>query len=171
MFKRLIQLSLVLALFASTSGCGMVRRCVCCPLHRWQSSVQSRTWCGKGCGETYCSEWHNDPPCCKDPCCNCGHYCGPHHMGPLPMHNHRMMPGGDEMYEGDTMMEGSGEPTPAPTPIPTPAPMSRRGQPRRTASIEGMRLGEERVISEQWTDGLAEPETDEADARVADRRK
>ena len=36
--------------------------------------------CGgcSGCdGEIYWSEWHNDPPCCCDPCNHCGQWVGP----------------------------------------------------------------------------------------------
>jgi hypothetical protein len=48
------------------SGCGYLLStlCSCCP-------------CGGCCGETYWSEWHNDPPRCQDPC-NChGDWIGP----------------------------------------------------------------------------------------------
>ncbi len=40
--------------------------------------------CGGGCGcsgETYWSEWHNDPPCCCDPCNRCGQWTGPSGCG------------------------------------------------------------------------------------------
>jgi hypothetical protein len=37
--------------------------------------------CGSGScgcsGEVYWSEWHNDPPCCCDPCNRCGQWTGP----------------------------------------------------------------------------------------------
>jgi hypothetical protein len=35
-----------------------------------------------GCnGEVYWSEWHNDPPCCQDPCDNHGQWIGPSNCG------------------------------------------------------------------------------------------
>jgi hypothetical protein len=78
-----------------------------------------------------------------------------------------MMPGPGVMPEGEPAIEEAPEPTPAPTP----EPMSRRGHPRRTASIEGMRLGEERIISEKWTDRVVKPAAEAADELVADRRQ
>ncbi|TWT90572.1 hypothetical protein Mal64_09660 [Pseudobythopirellula maris] len=33
--------------------------------------------CGGCDGESYWSEWHNDPPRCKDPCDRCGNWVGP----------------------------------------------------------------------------------------------
>lgn len=36
--------------------------------------------CNSGCGcsgEVYWDEWHNDPPCCHDPCNQCGQWNGP----------------------------------------------------------------------------------------------
>ena len=50
------------------------------------------TWCGKGCGPIYLSEFHSDPPDCCDPCDRCGNFtgggcvscvsCGPAACGP-----------------------------------------------------------------------------------------
>jgi len=40
--------------------------------------------CGSSCGcssEVYWSEWHNDPPCCRDPCDRCGNWIGPSGCG------------------------------------------------------------------------------------------
>jgi len=40
--------------------------------------------CGGSCGcsgEIYWSEWHNDPPCCCDPCNRCGQWTGPSGCG------------------------------------------------------------------------------------------
>jgi hypothetical protein len=52
------------------SGFGTVLGCLCkgCP-------------CGGCSGEVYWSEWHNDPPCCQDPCNNCGQWIGPSGCG------------------------------------------------------------------------------------------
>ncbi len=35
-------------------------------------------WCNCGCGETYWSEWFNDPPESHDPCDHCGNWTGDH---------------------------------------------------------------------------------------------
>lgn len=83
------------------------------------------------------------------------------------MHPRGLMPGPAMVPEGEPILDEAPEPTPAPTP----EPMSRRRQPRRTASIEGMRLGEERIISEKWTDRVVKPAAEAADELVADRRQ
>lgn len=46
--------------------CGHLVNALCC--------------CNSGCGcngEVYWNEWHNDPPCCHDPCDQCGQWNGP----------------------------------------------------------------------------------------------
>jgi hypothetical protein len=61
---------------ASGGGCctGLFRAC------RRMCSGFYGGLCGGSCGcsgETYWSEWHNDPPCCCDPCNRCGQWTGP----------------------------------------------------------------------------------------------
>ena len=46
-----------------------------------------------GCGgEPYWSEWHNDPPCCNDPCDRCGNWIGPGAAGYRAPYYHEYAP-------------------------------------------------------------------------------
>lgn len=53
---------------------------VCCEVRRLLSPL-GVCCCAGGCGgcdgESYWSEWHNDPPRCCDPCDDCGNWVGP----------------------------------------------------------------------------------------------
>ena len=73
MFKRLFSAAAVAMLLASYSGCC----CLCCqPSRSFSEQEVGRHWCCSQCGETYWSEWFNDPPDCCEPCNHCGHFTG-----------------------------------------------------------------------------------------------
>src|SRR5262245_25235113 len=68
-------------------GCGCGDSCGCGPKYGGcffgsccgrVLGMIDRCCCGcSGCGgEMYWSEWHNDPPCCHDPCDSCGNWSG-----------------------------------------------------------------------------------------------
>lgn len=52
--------------FGFGSCCGHLINALCC----------GSSGCGCN-GEVYWNEWHNDPPCCHDPCDQCGQWNGP----------------------------------------------------------------------------------------------
>ena len=94
MFKRTLSAALLALVVSATSGC------YCCftgpcgstgPVdwvEGWKARIHDRFYhgeggCGplgclgcKGCGESYWSEWFNDPPACHDPCDHCGNWVG-----------------------------------------------------------------------------------------------
>ncbi len=57
-------------------------RCIVSEVGRVFTPVCRVFGCGgcSGCdSELYWNEWHNDPPCCHDPCDECGNWVGPSH--------------------------------------------------------------------------------------------
>ncbi len=96
-------------------------------------------WCGPTCGETYWSEFHNDPPDCWDPCDEYGHWTG--REGGCSSCKR----GGGPVYEDSAPIMPEGQPEmipeggmPAPTAQPTLAPTqtskSTRAKPRNSAA-------------------------------------
>ncbi len=51
----------------------------CGPLSWVLGLLHPEAWCGGSCGEKYWSDFHSEPPDCRDPCDNCGNFTG---MGP-----------------------------------------------------------------------------------------
>jgi hypothetical protein len=101
MHKRFLLLAIVSLAMAANSGCCIVN-CVSCIHDRWLDCYRSHHWMCSQCGETYYSEWFNDPPDCCDPCDNCGHYVGrrctncARHAGDPHMSQHAQ-----PMWDGD----------------------------------------------------------------------
>src|ERR1700737_3526797 len=102
MFKRLFSASLIAVLMASNSGC-----CLYNCAASFHNRNLGRNWCCSQCGETYWSEWFNDPPDCCDPCDCCANFtghCCHHHCGPAgPYGPYGGMPGGPIGYGGPAM--------------------------------------------------------------------
>ena len=48
----------------------------CSPCGHIVDAICKCTPCSGCSGEVYWSEWHNDPPCCQDPCNQCGQWTG-----------------------------------------------------------------------------------------------
>ncbi len=48
----------------------------CGPLNWIAGLFHPEAWCGPACGELYWSDFHSEPPDCRDPCDNCGNFTG-----------------------------------------------------------------------------------------------
>ena len=72
MSKRLLCLTLLALVAASSSGCN----CICCLHDNLLGLYKSRRWADCGCGPVYYGPWFDSPPECCDPCDSWGNFTG-----------------------------------------------------------------------------------------------
>jgi len=72
MSKRLLCLTLLALITASSSGC----QCICCLHDNLLALYKSRRWADCGCGPVYYGPWIDTPPYCCDPCDGVANFTG-----------------------------------------------------------------------------------------------